>query len=472
MPNIIEQQDLLKGLPDNRLAMMMQSPTGDIPPFLVAAEAQRRQAIREQFSGGPQESVVDTLTKQLASVPQNIQGGPQMPPKLPPPMMPPQMAGVAALPQGMPPQGMRRGGHVQRYQDGSLVQPSFRGRAGAGGYLPGEMPEEGLFNRVYDYVGSATAPFLSNVQKFGINPTVEQLAQVKAESEAAGAKGEPYNYGMTRDERMLMQAAPARSPLETEDPGKKDTSLENQSKVSAEEYKRQLESIYGVNAEDSAFVRQKLEELYGGNEPSSWENAQKWFAASQAAIEPGQNNWQATINALSAFGGGMAGERAVERENKQALAEALLKLEIGDRDQRRQAEQEIAKQMLQMQMGQQEAASEEAAARRKEQLGAYEFYAGGADKTVDAVNQSIKSVMAERQAYIKGLPEDPMTGEPKVDPNDPVLRNYDLQIKSYRDMIDAALAQRGRALAGYGEMTGTDPSVTMFTGDGLATYNR
>lgn len=73
MPNIIEQQDLLKGLPDARLATLLQNPVADIPPFLVAAEAQRRQAIRQQFAGaGSKESVVDSLTKQLANVPQNI----------------------------------------------------------------------------------------------------------------------------------------------------------------------------------------------------------------------------------------------------------------------------------------------------------------------------------------------------------------------------------------------------------------
>ena len=73
MPNIIEQQDLLKGLPDARLMTLLQKPVGDIPPFLVAAEAQRRQQIRQQFAGsGSKESGVDSLTKQLAGVPQNI----------------------------------------------------------------------------------------------------------------------------------------------------------------------------------------------------------------------------------------------------------------------------------------------------------------------------------------------------------------------------------------------------------------
>jgi hypothetical protein len=496
MPNIIEQQDLLKGLPDNRLAMMMQNPTGDIPPFLVAAEAQRRQAIREQFSGGPQESVVDTLTKQLANVPQNVQAQPQTPPQMPPPMMQPEMAGVAALqqqmPQQAPQQAMRRGGYVQRYQEGSLVVPSVGGLAGSiTGMTQEEFIKEQERKRL-ESLGPGKARYLLE------NPTLptseKEIAErefraategplsgfyspesvyeaAKSVTETQPPKSDPFSYGMTRDERQMMQRAPTPEPPPVE-PGKEPTSAENQSKVSLEEYRKQLENIYGVNAGDSEYIKSKIQELYGSGEPSSWEKSQKWFAAAQAAIQPGQNNWQATINALSALGGGMAEERASERENQQALAEAMLRYEMADMQERRQSEQEIAKQMLQMQIGQQEAASEAAAARRKEQLGAYELYAGGADKTIDSVNQSIKSLMTERQEYIKSLPADPITGEPKVDPNDPVLRNYDLQIRSYRNMIDAALAQRGSALAGYGEITNTNPGVTVFTGDSLATYNR
>lgn len=481
MPNIIEQQDLLKGLPDNRLAMMMQSPTGDIPPFLVAAEAQRRQAIRQQFSGGPQESVVDTLTKQLAgSVPQNIQSGPQQPPQMPPPMMQPQMAGVAALqqqmPQQAPQQAMRSGGYVQRYQEGSLVTPSFRGRAGAGGYSPGEVPERNIIDRVIDYVGTSTEPFRQNIQRFGLNPTVEQLAQIRTETEAAEEKADPFSYGMTREERQTMQRAPVPEPPPVE-PGKEPTSTENQSKVSLEEYRKQLEAIYGVNAGDSEYIKGKIEELYGSGEPSSWEKSQKWFSAAQAAIQPGQNNWQAAINAAAAFGGGMADERASERENQQALAEAMLRYEMGDMQQRRQSEQEIAKQMLQMQMGQQEAEAAAAAARRKEQLGAYEFYAGGAKETIDAANQSIRSLVMERKEYIDSLPKDMATGQPVTADgkpvsaeNDPVLRSIEEQIRSYRDMIAGASAQRQKALGGYGAMTGTDPSVLTYSPGRLTPY--
>jgi hypothetical protein len=387
MPNIIEQQDLLKGLPDDRLSTLMQNPTGDIPPFLVAAEAQRRQSIREQFSGGPQESVVDTLTKQMANVPQNIQAPAQQPPQMPQQQMP-EMGGVAAL-QGE--QQMRSGGYVQRYQEGSLVQRSSV--EGLASDISGLSLDEYLRQqeaKKIEALGPGKARFLLE------NPVIPKTeAQTAEENFRAATEGvfsgfyspesvydaaqeysnvqnaaatDPFNYGMSAADRIMgtgksvQTASPVNEPRDP-NAGKGPTSSENKG-ISLEEYKRQLEAIYGVNAEDSEYIQGKLREFYGDNEASNWERAQKWFAAAQAAIEPGQTNMQAAINALSALGGGYAEERAAERENKQALAEALFKLEIGDRDQKRQAEQEIAKQLLQRQISQQEAQAEAAEGQR------------------------------------------------------------------------------------------------------------
>lgn len=305
MPNIIEQQDLLKGLPDDRLATLMQNPTGDIPPFLVAAEAQRRQSIRAQFSGGPEESVVDTLTKQMANVPQNIQAPAQQPPQMPPP----QQGGVADLQQGM-----RDGGMVQRYQDGSLVTPTFRGRAGGGGYYPGEQPQGDFVTDVYNYVTGVSAPYFDRLRRFGINPTPEQIKTIQEES-AAGSESEPYRYGMTADERRMMQKAPVPTAAPAEQPrdpnaGQDDTSYEN--KLSAREAK----------------LRERQEELFGDTELSSWEKAQKWFAAAQAAVQPGQTNAQAAINALAALGGGFAEEKSAQRQAESEKEKAMLQWDL------------------------------------------------------------------------------------------------------------------------------------------------
>ena len=431
MPNIIEQQDLLKGLPDDRLATLMQNPTGDIPPFLVAAEAQRRQSIRAQFSGGPEESVVDTLTKQMANVPQNIQAPAQQPPQMPPP----QQGGVADLQQGM-----RDGGMVQRYQDGSLVTPAFRGRAGGGGYYPGEQPQGDFVTDVYNYVTGVSAPYFDRLRRFGINPTPEQIKTIQEES-AAGSESEPYRYGMTADERMMMQKAPVLTAAPAEQPrdpnaGQTGTSYEN--KMSARE----------------AELRKRQEELFGDTELSSWEKAQKWFAAAQAAVQPGQTNAQAAINALAALGGGFAEEKAAQRQSESEKEKAMLQWDLARYEADRAA------------------AAKAAEDRKDERIGAYKFYAEQAGGSLKEAGDMLDSLERRRAEYIKNLPET-LPGAPPPDySKDPYIASLDKRIQQVQDMITGAQGAKQRALSGYGSATGTDPSVTVFTGEGLATYNR
>ena len=40
--NIIEQEDLIKGLPDQALFQQAQNPNSQVPQFLVVSEIQRR----------------------------------------------------------------------------------------------------------------------------------------------------------------------------------------------------------------------------------------------------------------------------------------------------------------------------------------------------------------------------------------------------------------------------------------------
>lgn len=482
MPNIIEQQDLLKGLPDNRLAMMMQNPTGDIPPFLVAAEAQRRQAIRQQFSGGPQESVVDTLTKQLASVPQNIQAPAQQPPRLPPPQMPSQMAGVAALQQQMPQQqmqqapqqAMRNGGMVQRYQEGSLVMPSLRGRAGSGGYMPGEEPDSSsILGDLYN--AAINSEFTQRLGKYGVNPTEERVAQLAEEVKQSNAPAsDPFNYGMTREERQMMQTAPevqTANPVAPRDPNaaKDGTSIRN--KMTLDEYRRQLEGIYGVNAEDSEYIKGKLEELYGG-EVSGWEKSQKWFAAAQAAMQPGQNNWQVAVNALSALGAGMADERASERENQQALAEALLRYEMADMQERRKSEQAIAAGALEYGLAEQKSQEAREAAAAERELKAYELFASKAGSNIEAQNRMLMSLEKDKADYIESIRKNSLEGTMPDLSTDPYLISINEQIRAVRERMESAEGMQLGALANYGRATGTDPSVMVYQPGRLTPYGK
>ena len=149
--NIFEQEDLIKGLPDQSLMQEAQRPSGQLPQYLVVSEIQRRQDMRKRFSqqGGetPQGTVKDQILgggiAELGQQPpgQPPQQGPGMPPpqggmppqgpmpqqmgmpqqppmgmpQQPPMPMPQQMAMPPQAPMGMPPQGMAAGGVVRMY---------------------------------------------------------------------------------------------------------------------------------------------------------------------------------------------------------------------------------------------------------------------------------------------------------------------------------------------------------------------
>ena len=55
MPNILQMQEILKSVPDQRLMQEMQQPTGRAPQFLVMTELQRRQKVRDEYQGRVQE---------------------------------------------------------------------------------------------------------------------------------------------------------------------------------------------------------------------------------------------------------------------------------------------------------------------------------------------------------------------------------------------------------------------------------
>lgn len=491
MPNIIEQQDLLKGLPDNRLAMLMQNPTGDIPPFLVAAEAQRRQAIRAQFSGGPQESVVDTLTKQLSSVPENIQAPAQTPPRMPPPMQP-QMGGVAGIQQGM-----RHGGVVQRYQAAGLVtplptrvqdiadqfgvsvdqaaemlknNPSLAGGAATPG-LPFQINEQNQ--------SPAAKPLELNLPSVTISPGELVNVRKEAAREAKYQEMDSYpGYGSaTSPTREAIRTSPNSSmgmsftpPVKTASPtnippdpdaGKQGTSVENQ--ISAEQYRKRLEAIYGTSAEDSAFIKQKLEELYGGEEISNWEKAQKWFAAAQAAVQPNQTNTQAAINALAALGGGYADERATERADKRALQEALIKQEIADRQAMRQSRSDIEKGVLEFEVSEADRARATESATAERQLNAYKWQA---DQEIEIAKQhrgEADDLTAELNRHISDLKRDGMVDDQIT--SDPTVKSLTERINAANERAQRAILRARNYQKAFGGATGATTRVKIADGD-------
>ena len=126
--NILEVEDMIKGMPDDSLFREAQQPTGQIPQFLVISEIQRRSDMRRRFQAQqqqPQATVKDQILQQGigAMVPQQMQQdlGPQ-PPAAPQMGMPAQPGGMGA-PAGAPMQApvqMKEGGIVKMQDMGRV----------------------------------------------------------------------------------------------------------------------------------------------------------------------------------------------------------------------------------------------------------------------------------------------------------------------------------------------------------------
>jgi hypothetical protein len=140
--NILEQEDIIKGLTDAALQQEMSAPSGQVPQFLVLSEIQRRTDMRDRFEASepqPTTTVRDQIMAEGlgASVPQ-----PNMPP-----MPPPNMGGmlpnspvparpnsssppfpVGDAPQGLAGMGVQYAstGGVVRMQEGQQVPSSLK----------------------------------------------------------------------------------------------------------------------------------------------------------------------------------------------------------------------------------------------------------------------------------------------------------------------------------------------------------
>ena len=101
--NILEQEDIIKGLPDQALMQEAQMPSGQVPQYLVVSEIQRRSDMRKRYKSEqeqmPQGTVKDKVMQEgimasmPAQMPPQMAMAPQMPqrmPQMPPPQMPPQ----------------------------------------------------------------------------------------------------------------------------------------------------------------------------------------------------------------------------------------------------------------------------------------------------------------------------------------------------------------------------------------------
>lgn len=115
--NIVQLQDLLKGLPDNRLKQEMDQPTGTVPQYLVLSEIVRRDKMR---TTGMAQSPTTTVVQDVMS----------------------QRPG----PQAMPPEQMQQEQAPQGYASGGFISAAdAMGGAGVRGFAPPAPKQPPMF---------------------------------------------------------------------------------------------------------------------------------------------------------------------------------------------------------------------------------------------------------------------------------------------------------------------------------------
>jgi len=181
--NLIQQADLLKQVPDQAIATELQRPTGQFPPYLVVAESQRRQKMRQDYEArAGMEKPKTTVAQELASK--------MMPP---PQAVPPQMQGGPMQP------GMTQGPPMPGFAEGGIVPHGWM-NAGipVGGFLPGNgmsLPEQAaMINGRAELQG-------------GIGTILQEIMRLAQDPDATAPKPE-----LARPERA--QRAAAMSPEE------------------------------------------------------------------------------------------------------------------------------------------------------------------------------------------------------------------------------------------------------------------
>jgi len=142
--NILEQEDVIKGLPDDYLYAEAEQPSGQLPPFLVVSEIQRRTDMRERYEA-TQDQPQSTITQQIVAeglggmspmdMASQTMGSPipadptsQVPVVAATGAPPPPTGGVAIGDSGLA--GM--GGQPQMVASGGVVGMSNGGAAGGG----------------------------------------------------------------------------------------------------------------------------------------------------------------------------------------------------------------------------------------------------------------------------------------------------------------------------------------------------
>lgn len=121
MPNILQMQEILKGIPDEKLMQEAQQPSGNAPTYLVMSEIERRKKVRDEYMGQVQEQQTTVLEDIVTPAPVMHPPPSGMPMPPPPGQMPPSAPSQMPMPPAPPPSmGMETGGPVYMQTGGGM----------------------------------------------------------------------------------------------------------------------------------------------------------------------------------------------------------------------------------------------------------------------------------------------------------------------------------------------------------------
>lgn len=211
--NLIELENLVKGVPDDYLTKEVQAPSGKIPPFLALSEIQRRKDMRQRYEA--QKGAVDkpTIAQQLTggigAMQQQGAPAPAMPGGA---GAPPVAPGAAPMPTppGQP-QGFAAGGQVGYAFGGPVATDT----ASAGLNWMNYLDDEEL-NRQLAMAGTPEMDAAIRAEMGDQAPSVAAPVALRPASEALGVQpgglGDMPTTGITPTPTTPAPAAPAPKP--------------------------------------------------------------------------------------------------------------------------------------------------------------------------------------------------------------------------------------------------------------------
>ena len=205
--NILEIEDVIKGLPDQALMQEAQAPSGQVPQFLVVSEIQRRADMRKRFQTQQQEVPQQTVAEQIVS--QGIASMGQSP--IPLTQQPPQ-----GMPQqGMPPQGMPPQGMPQPPMSPPMSPPMPPPMMGQPPMQPQGMAAGGVVRMEL----GGQLPYTGGTENYQRSPETAYLERIRGQLSPMSGEISPMGtYGMTREEFDLMKGIDTSSIPERLDP--------------------------------------------------------------------------------------------------------------------------------------------------------------------------------------------------------------------------------------------------------------